>query len=506
MAEHSDGIAARLSQPVVSARLAPPALGPLLDRPRLYRRLDTGVTGRLTVVIGPPGAGKTALLTSWVRSRTSRRSRTAWLTLDADDNDSMLLLVHLDAALARIGVMATGPAAQMASEYPIREISVPALLNSVSDFQAPIVLVLDGIHELRSGPALKALLQFTRYAPASMRVVLASRREPELSLHKLRASGELTEIRGADLGFTHGEASALFHDHGAEAGGERITRVIECSGGWALAVRYAAVHPVRDTNHQSCLEGWSQAIRHCSDFLISELVEPLPVEHQDILLRTSVLTEFSASLVRALTGRPEAHRTLRTLATDHDLLDRDDEWSYRLPNPLIRGVLARELTERYGWDEVIRLLRTAADWHVEAGHHAKAKEYALAAETHAVWADYESGIVLPPGLAAAPPGEGPAPGGKGGAVAASPVTSGTITTRSPSPGPSARGSETDESLTPTELDVLRLLPGQLTLDEIAVQRHVSLNTVKTQVRAVYRKLRVTRRRDAVAVAVKLGMI
>ncbi|WP_240137417.1 helix-turn-helix transcriptional regulator [Streptomyces sp. MUM 178J] len=467
------------------------------------------MTGRLTVVIGPPGAGKTALLASWARSHVCMPGHTAWLTLDTDDNDAAQLLAHLEAALARIGMMSPDSVDRFSSGQRECEVSVSALLNAVSEFRTPIVLVLDGVHELRAGPALNALLQFTRYAPKYLRVVLASRREPGLPLHKLRALGELTEIRGSDLAFTREEAAVLFREHGAEAGEEQMARVVECSGGWALAVRYAAVHPVRGTSHQSCLEGWSQAVRSCSDFLISELLEPLPPEHQDVLLRTSVLTEFSASLVRALTGRMEAHRILRVLATHYDLLDRDDEWTYRLPNPLIRGVLSRELTERYGWDEVIRLLRTAADWHGEGGRGIKAAEYARAADTHAARPPSDTGIVFPPALATYQAGQEPAAGRAVDTATASPVSvEEAITRPSPSlsPGHFRPGAEDFEPLTPTELDVLRLLPRGLTLEEIAAQRHVSLNTVKSQVKAIYRKLRVSRRRDAVSIAAEHGVI
>ncbi|MFE9254189.1 AAA family ATPase [Streptomyces sp. NPDC006879] len=491
-----------------------------MDRPRLYRRLDAGVAGHLTVVVGPPGAGKTALLASWARSHVGGPRHTAWLTLDAEDNDSAHLFAHLEAALGRIGVAT--PATPDGFERSEGEASVPALLNAVTAFQRPVVLVLDGVHELHTGPALNSLLQFTRYAPACLRVVMASRREPELPLHKLRALGDLTEIRGTDLAFTQEEATALFHAHGTQAQEQRMARVIECSGGWSLAVRYAAAQPMRDTSHKSCLEGWSQAIRSCSDFLISELLEPLPVEHQDVLLRTSVLTEFSASLVRALTGRTDVHRTLRMLATVYDLLDRDDEWTYRLPNPLIRGVLCRELVERCGEDEVVRLLRTASDWYEEAGHHSRAREHAQAAKRHAARSDSEPGIVFPPFLAADQAQGRPSREEEEAVVTSSPaplVTASPVPALAPSPVPvgtvPARPSSSvlagyapgaEEPLTPTELDVLRLLPLGWTLDEIAVQRHVSLNTIKTQVRAIYRKLGVSRRRDALVVAAARGML
>ncbi|WP_332328205.1 helix-turn-helix transcriptional regulator [Streptomyces sp. WMMC940] len=477
-------------------RLIPPLLGPLLDRPRLFRTLDTGVTRRLTLVVGPPGAGKSALLASWARSLPL--GEPAWLTLDADDNHAPRLLTHLAAALARAAATRGGE-----GEGTLRfrdGVGVPTLLHEVGRLPDPLVLVVDAFHELRPGPARSALLQFARYAPGGLRVVLATRREPDLPLHKLRAGGELTEIRGADLAFTHAETAELFRAQGAEPGGDQVAAVVRCSGGWALAVRYASANPVRGDDPGSCLEGWSQAIRHCSDFLLSELLDPMPADDQDVLLRTSLLGEFSASLVRALTGRADLNRVLRRLSTEHDLLVRDDEWTYRLPNPLMRGVLSRELTERYGWPEVSRLLGRAARWYEDLGAASTARRYAAAAQAYGAGPAPAGGLLLPPG-----------PGRTGGGVSLR-VPAGDA---APSPAPSSPGepaapghrpATAADSLTRSELDVLRLLPLGLTLDEIAARRHVSLNTVKTQVQAIYRKLQVGRRRDAVRVAAECGLI
>ncbi|WP_244223993.1 helix-turn-helix transcriptional regulator [Streptomyces tirandamycinicus] len=494
---------------MLHTRLIPPVLGPLLDRPRLFRTLDTGVTRRLTLVVGPPGAGKSALLASWARSLPL--GEPAWLTLDADDNHVPRLLTHLAAALARATAARGGEGLRFSDG-----VSVPALLDEVSGHPHPLVLVVDAFHELRPGPARSALLQFARYAPGGLSVVLAGRREPDLPLHKLRAGGELTEIRGADLAFTHAETAALFRAHGAKAGDDQVAAVVRCSGGWALAVRYASVNPVRGNDPRSCLEGWSQAIRHCSDFLLSELLDPMPADDQDVLLRTSLLGEFSASLLRALTGRADLNRVLRRLSTEHDLLVRDDEWTYRLPNPLMRGVLSRELAERYGWPEVSRLLGKAARWYEDMGAASTARRYAAAAQAHAAGPAPGGDILLPPGLGRAGGGASlPGPAGDAArsparSPGASPTPSPVTSPASPFPaGPDAPGAGPQavaDPLTRSELDVLRLLPLGLTLDEIADRRHVSLNTVKTQVQAVYRKLQVGRRRDAVRVAAERGLI
>ncbi|MEV6318456.1 AAA family ATPase [Streptomyces sp. NPDC051776] len=585
---------------VISTRLVPPRTGPLVQRIRLFALLDEGVRRRLTVIVGPPGTGKSALLASWVQSSDRLPGPLAWLALDEEDNDPARLFTHLVAALWQAGTSvldywgADDPAMVFA-----RERTIPALVNAISaSLSTPIVLVLDDFHELRPGPSRVAVLQLIRHAPDGLRVILASRREPDLPLHKLRAAGELAEVRGSDLAFTHEEVDELFARAGARLRHDQSAKLLRTSSGWALALKLAAVTRTQDGGYQTCLEGWSKVIRLCSDFLLRELVEPMPLEDQELLLRTSVVPRLHSSLVKAITGRADASRVLRSLSAEHDLLIRQDEWTYR-HHPLVRQVLFRELTERHGAAEVAAVQRTAWEWYSTHGMTDLADRLAAAAGLPYVDGRTARTVDVPPSQpvveALRPPslpvlrpggaprdiggtaaedgmpetgtleigtraggtpeigtpeigtraggnreygirenatradrageartgegrtdegGAGESATGEGGAGDGAPCSDAPRSIAPVTPDTGRRAAlqiaavtpEYGQRLTASESEVLRLLPSRLTLDEIAAQRRVSPNTVKTQVKGIYRKLRVCRRRDAVEIARRMGLL
>ncbi|MBT2368909.1 AAA family ATPase [Streptomyces sp. ISL-10] len=482
----------------------PPPPGLLLARPRLFRLLDEGVRGRLTIVIGPPGSGKSALLTSWARSWARLDGPLAWLTLDEDDNEQSRLCTHLVAALRQAGGLdGSGEPVELPANAGQAD-SLPAVVNALDALRTPIVLVLDDFHELRPGPARTAVLQLARHAPAGLRVVLASRREPDLPLHKLRAVRDLAEVRGPELEFTARETGDLFSKAGVALTPDQVAKVLHCSGGWAMGLQLAAITRSEDEDCRTCLEGWSKVIRLCSDFLLRELLETMPAPDQELLLRVSVLSRLNASVVRSITGRADANRILRHLSDEHDLLTREGEWTYRL-NPLFRQVLTRELTERFGAEEVVSIHRAACEWYTRQGMAKQAGRHAASA-----------GMPDPFSLTARPvplrrvvspsSKDGTAGQDSTGQARESGDEEGGSPGLRPTEAVMPRPGGYDHQLTPTELAVLRLLPDGLTLGEIATRRHVTLNTVKTQVKGIYRKLNVSRRRAAVEAARWQGLI
>ncbi|MER5885346.1 LuxR C-terminal-related transcriptional regulator [Streptomyces sp. NPDC001941] len=425
----------------------------LVARPRLDQRLDAGIAGHLTAVVGPPGTGKSCQLASWIRTSTVLPRARAWLTLDEEDNDLTSLAEHLAATIAGSG--AVDRAALAGAAAPDRIAS--GLVDALATLPEPLLLVLDDFHEL-SGPARSTVLGLIRHAPPRLKVVLGARREPELGLHRLRATGAVTEIRAEDLAFTREEARELFLLSGIDHDDGTLDAILECSGGWAVGLRCAALAREDAEPWTDCLEVRARAGGLCSDFFVRELLERLPEDEVDLLVRTSASEHLDPALARALTGRPDAGRALRRLATERDLLVPCGASRYR-HHPLLLRVLHRELTERSTPAELAALEGTVRAW--RAGTAAPVRQDA-------------------PGPSARPTPVRPAD------------------RRAPVGRP--------ERLTSCELEVLRLLRGQRTLEEIAAGRHVSVNTVKTQVKGVYRKFGVTRRRDAVALAEQWGLL
>jgi LuxR family maltose regulon positive regulatory protein len=465
---------------VYFTKAVPPCSDGLVQRPRLHRLLDDGVRGRFTAVIGPAGTGKSALLAGWVRSPAGPPGPLAWLSLDEGDNDPARLGAHLVAALEVGSTARRGAVPQWLPDH-LRSASragpeclASALANALAELSEPLVLVLDDFHALRPGAARSALLGLIRHAPDQLRVVLAARREPDLGLHRLRATGGLVEVRGADLAFTHAEAGELFAKARIRLDPDALDGVLACSGGWAVALRAVVIARTENESWRNCLELRTRAGRLCSDFLTRELLNQMPPEDQDLLLRTSVADRLEPSLVRALTGRTDGARALRRLAAEHDLLLRDEGHVYR-QHPLLRRTLALELADRATAAELAELHLAAQEWHASRERTDTALFDAIA--------DGRADPI------------GPIPDGEYGSGQAQ---------DGPVPRPAA--AEDGERLTGCELEVLRLLPSRLTLDEIAADRHVSPNTVKSQVKGIYRKLGVRKRRGAVELGRRQGLL
>jgi LuxR family maltose regulon positive regulatory protein len=305
-------------------------------------------------------------------------------------------------------------------------------------------------------------------------------------MHRMRAAGELTELGSQDLAFTQAEISQLFTASGIALTANQATKVRGASGGWAMGLQLAALtQPQPPEEAWSCLNGWSTVTQLCSDFLLRELLEPMRPDDQDILLRTSMLSRFTAPLARAITGCSNASQRLRYLSTKYEVLDKVDEWSYEM-NPMVRQALARELMERHGPAEVASVQQVTCEWFARYGlHHKTASVLHATAGTHRGSRGRETG------------------------QEDNAITSGSpwhMTPETVYKAEPERVHTDGRRLTKSELEVLALLPSNVTLEEIAVRRHVSLNTVKTQVRSIYRKLGAGRRTEAVEAARLYGLL
>jgi LuxR family maltose regulon positive regulatory protein len=185
---------------ILASKITVPSLPAwAVPRPRLGRLIDGGVRGPLTALIGPPGAGKTLAMAAWAASQPLRP--VAWVTLDEFDNKPRVLWGHVTAALRRAGV----PVPHAAWAAPVDSVDHEFLVRLASVLAAaepPVVLVLDDIHFLTGRTALQGLSYLMRNARPGLRVMVASRIDPLLPLHRFRLAGELTEIRADALAFS----------------------------------------------------------------------------------------------------------------------------------------------------------------------------------------------------------------------------------------------------------------------------------------------------------------
>ena len=360
---------AATGMPLLASKLTAPSIpGRVVARPRLFALLDAGVERPVTLVAAPAGAGKTMLLTSWM-SAVSLPGPVAWLSLDHGDNDPVRFWTYVLAALCRSGAVPAGSGLQALLPSPQSDDALlPSLLHGLDELASPVVLVLDDVHELTEPRVLRGIGFLVRHAPPQLRLVLSTRADPPLPLHRLLVSGRLTQLRAADLAFTVAEVAELLaeYDYRSRLSDDDLVVLQARTEGWAAGLRLAAV----SMQHQPDLHRFVMELagddRSLAGYLVSEVLEQQPAELRSFLMRTCVVDELSGELADALTGRDDGERTLARLERANAFvvaLGSRRQW-YRY-HPLFAELLRYEL-RREAPHEVTELRRRAARWY--AGH------------------------------------------------------------------------------------------------------------------------------------------
>ena len=346
-------------------------------RPRLLELLDSGVQGPLTLVAAPAGAGKSALLSSWI-AEDRAPGPVAWLSLDTDDGDRRRFWRGVLAALAR----ATGDDAVSALAVSPREPMnlgplLPALADALAGAERPVVLVLDDFHQVIDA-VHEDLERLARFPPPALRIVIVTRADPPIGLGRLRLDGSLTEIRAADLNFSLEEAGALFGALGIALAPEDLETLWRRTEGWAAALRLAAVSLQHHPDPRAFIEHFAGTDATISDYLVSEVLARQPPELRDFLLRTSVVDTLSVELADALTGATDGHAMLARLEHGGVLMTPlDERGMWHRYHPLFAELLRAELRAQLP-DEVAQLHRRAATWLAAHGDDAAALRHAAA--------------------------------------------------------------------------------------------------------------------------------
>jgi LuxR family maltose regulon positive regulatory protein len=354
-------------------------------RPRLVDRLAPAHGGELTLVCAPAGFGKTALVADWARS--SRRP-VAWLSLDEGDNDPARFWRHVAAALDRVRPLdAEGVAALLGGlESTSFEAVVTAMVNQLAGVTEELVLVLDDYHLIQAPPIHASLGFLIDHLPAQLRLVVASRADPPLPLARLRARGQLVELRERDLRFTPTEAAALLRTAvGPDLPEAAVAVLADRTEGWVAGLQLAALSLQGHADMDAFVQSFSGSHRYVLDYLAEEVLDRQPQQLRAFLLETSVLERLSGSLCAAVTGRADSQRLLEQIERANLFLVPLDEvrgwWRYHhLFADLLRARLVQEHPDR-----VTELHRAAAAWSEPRGLVDDAIRHALAAGD-ATWA------------------------------------------------------------------------------------------------------------------------
>src|SRR5919199_1327001 len=256
----------------------------LVERARLLARLDTGLRSALTLISAPAGFGKTTILADWLRQQTERQQvHAAWLTLDAGESEPYQFLRYLVAALQTVApdIGATILALVQAPQPPPLERLLTLLLNDLayqaSALSSDIVLVLDDYHVLR-GPAIHEAVAFLLdHRPPRLHVVVATREDPPLPLSRLRARGQLAELRTAELRFTPDEAALFLQEvMSLDLAAGEVEALEQRTEGWIAGLQLAALAMRDRTDVGSFIGAFTGSNRFIVDYLTDEVISRLP--------------------------------------------------------------------------------------------------------------------------------------------------------------------------------------------------------------------------------------
>jgi ATP/maltotriose-dependent transcriptional regulator MalT len=361
----------------------PPTHAGLVSRPRLDALLEAGARARLCLIDASAGSGKTTLLVQWFLADHGSR-RVAWVSLDDGDNDLVRFWVYLIEACRAVepglGEAVLGPLRGLRSAEVLTQVVLPQLLNELAAAAYELVLVLDDHHLISNPSCHQTLAFFVDHLPANVHVMVATRVDPPLPLARLRASGELVEIRIAELGFSNGEAVALFNDAmGLGLAPQDVQRLWERTEGWAAGLYLAGLSLRGRDDPGPFIASFEAGHRHILDYLGTEVLARQPEPLRSFLLRTSILQRLSGSLCDAVleTNNSAAllaeleHGNLFLIALD----DHHEWWRY---HHLFAQLLRLELASHEA--ELVPVLHSrAAAWHRDAGDVEAAIYHATAA-------------------------------------------------------------------------------------------------------------------------------
>ena len=289
--------------PILATKLyIPPSRRRIVLRPRLVERLNEGLAAghRLTLVSAPAGFGKTSLVGGWV---AGCGRPVAWLSLDDGDSDPSRFLAYLIAALQTVapgfgeGVLTV----LQSPQPPPPESTLTALLNELTTIPSAVVLVLDDYHVLNARPVDDALAFLVEHLPPRMHLVIATREDPALPLARLRARGQLTEVRAADLRFTPSEASAFLNQvMGLNLTADDIDALETRTEGWIAGLQLAAISLQGREDVAGFIASFAGSHHFVLDYLIEEVLQRQPDSVQAFLLRTSILDRLCGPLCDAV--------------------------------------------------------------------------------------------------------------------------------------------------------------------------------------------------------------
>ncbi|MFN2219829.1 MAG: LuxR C-terminal-related transcriptional regulator [Anaerolineae bacterium] len=395
--------------PLLQTKLfVPPARPGLVLRPRLVERLDAGTRSghKLTLISAPAGFGKTTLAGEWIHAlgQATPPVAVAWLSLDESDNDLARFLTYLIAALQKVeahqepdGRIGSGLLGALQSGQPPQaEAILTTLINELAALPDRLILVLDDYHLIDARPVHDALTFLLRHQPPQMHLAIATREDPLLPLARLRARGQLTELRATDLRFTPSEAAQFLNQAmGLDLSAGDIAALEARTEGWIAGLQLAAISMRGRKDVAGFIQSFTGSHHFVLDYLLEEVLNQQPENVREFLLQTSILDRLTGPLCDAVrfgeagppAGQEDGRTILQRLAHTNLFtvpLDQEQRW-YRYHH-LFADLLRQRLRQAQPGQLPVLHIR-ARDWFIRQGlsreaivHSLAAREYQGAAE------------------------------------------------------------------------------------------------------------------------------
>jgi LuxR family transcriptional regulator, maltose regulon positive regulatory protein len=373
-----------MASPLLETKLyVPTSRRGLVARPRLSERLNRGAESKLTVISAPAGFGKTTLLAEWLAAAPGHDWFVAWVSLDQSDNDPASFWTYLIAALQRVSAeVGAGALALLQSPRPPPiETILATVLNELTAMPRDVVLLLDDYHLVDARDVQDGMTFLLDHLPPRVHLVIASRTDPALPLARLRARGELVEVRAADLRFAPEEAAAYLNQVMRLDLTERDVEALEeRTEGWIAALQLAALSMQGRADVADFIASFAGDDRYIVDYLVEEVLQRQSDRVRSFLLQTSVLERLNGSLCDAVTDQDGGKAMLEALERGNLFvvpLDARRRW-YRYHH-LFADVLRARVEDEQP-DQLPELHRRASAWYAQNGEPSEAIRHALAAK------------------------------------------------------------------------------------------------------------------------------
>lgn len=364
--------------PLIATKLHVPKYGSdLLHRYQLLEQINEAGNARLILICAPAGFGKTTAVSQWTQSCGKP---TGWISLDESDNDPVRFWRYFARAIdiARAGSELASSSLQHAQYTATAEQLIAVLLEEIAEIHSDFYLILDDYHLIKEPSIHEGLQTLIQHASLSMHIILISREEPPLALHRLRVRKQLKQLGSDNFRFDEEECRRLFHEQlGLCLSDQNIRLLSERTEGWVAGLQLAALSMQGNAENTWMIHKFSGNDKYIDDYLTEEVLKRLPESVQMFLLKTSILPRLSGELCAAVTGEAGAHDILRMLERTNSFviaLDGVNEW-YRYHH-LFADILVAHLRKKYN-DELPELHVLASKWFEGQGWVIEAIEHAL---------------------------------------------------------------------------------------------------------------------------------